>query len=139
LAVLAHFGDSEAIGILWTDFYSHVQRFAKSFGRRYAHIDADDLGNSVALRFPKIIERYDPKRRNYDKWVGITIFRECQDELRKYDPLGVSIPQKSHYPAFAHLSAFDYLDSEAYVTGVVEDGLERLDRGYTQPRLPEIS
>lgn len=120
--------------LLWGRFYDLTLRRAGKFGRKYRHIDAEDLANSATMHFPKIVNRYDPKQGGFERYATISIYRACQDELRKDDPLGVQIPQREHYPMFTHLSAFDHLDSETYVSGIVEDGMTRIDKGYDNVR-----
>lgn len=111
---------------LWERYYEVAERVAKQFGQKYPHLDSEDLGQSVVMHFPKIVERYDPKHGNFDRYAKISLYRACQDECRKDDPLGIQIPQKSHYPMFVHLSAFEMADPEL----VINDGLSRIDKGY---------
>lgn len=125
LALLAHFGDSEASAILWDRYYEIALKMARS-KFRYSHIDPEDLANSAVLHFPKIVGRYKPSKGKFDRYVKIQLYRACQDELRKDDPLGVQIPQRSHYPTWTHLSSFDSTDTAA----LIEDGLARIEKGY---------
>lgn len=126
LALLAHYGDEEARTVLWERLWGTCSRLAKAFCGRYPHIDFDDLSQSMLLHVPKIIDRYIVGKKPFMQYAAIALYRAGQDELRKNDPLGVRIPQKTHYPEFVHLSAFG---CEQTLDIAVNDGKDRIRKG----------
>jgi hypothetical protein len=131
-ALLSHNGDTEALAILWQKAVPQVGRIAGLFTRRYPWIDHEDLTQTMLVDFPKIIRRYDPERARsrkitWNKYAYFAFYRAAQDALRREDPLGVSIPQKAHYPSWRRFSEIS--DSANLIQGIVLDGLNKLDRG----------
>lgn len=136
LAILAHFGDEEGSTHLWERLSDLAGRIAMSFRNKYPWIDAQDLKQSILLTYPKIVNRFDHTKVKFDKYVAISFYRAAQDELRKEDPLGIGIPQKSKYPKYAHLSDFwDGTEEDDFsLDGFISDGIKRLDKGYVCSR-----
>ncbi len=141
MAILARFGDPEALSSLWERFIPLAARVARLFANptNYHWINADDLAQSVLAEFPKIIKRYKPyhpKQVGIRQYLYFSFYRASQDALRKEDPLGVQIPQKKKYPKWSHLcgigntDAFEHDDSQSGYAQIVYDGYDRLDRGY---------
>lgn len=128
LALLAHHGDSEAVSVLWERLVDLVSRLARSFCQKYPHIDFDDLSQSILLHVPKIIDRYVVGKTPFRRYAAVTLYRAGQDELRKNDPLGVRIPQKTHYPEFTHLSIFTGHEDQS-IDVIVNDGIDRIRKG----------
>lgn len=127
-ALIAHFGDDEATQFLWRQATIKVERIAGLFVRRYSWISHEDLCQEALIVFPKILARYNPaKGTSWDKYLYFSVYRACQDALRREDPLGVRIPQKSRYPSWRRLSEIS--ESNALLEGIVLDGINKIDRG----------
>lgn len=131
-ALLARHGDTEAHAILWHSSIDQAGRIAGLFARRYPWIDHEDLTQSILLDFPKIIRRYNPviaraKSISWNKYAYFAFYRAAQDALRREDPLGVSIPQKAHYPSWRRFSEIS--GSANLIQAIVLDGLGKIDRG----------
>ncbi len=136
LAILAHFGDEEGSSHLWARLATLSGKIAMTFAKRYSWIDFSDLNQSILVAYPKIISRFDPSRTKFEKYVAICFYRAAQDELRKHDPLGIGIPQKSQYPSYTHLSSFmshsrnSHDRSFDFCDEIVNQGLSRIEKGY---------
>lgn len=132
IALLARYGDKESFDYLWQLAIPQVGRIAGAFCRRYPWIDHDDLTQTMLLEFPKLVARFRPhvaraKRITWNKYLYFSLYRTGQDALRREDPLGVSIPQKSPYPSWRRFS--EITDSNNLTEQIVTDGLAKIDRG----------
>ena len=132
LALLSRFGSAEAERVLWSKSLPIVNRIAGHFHGKYPWVERDDIAQSVALEFPKIIRRFKPELapKGVSYYLYFSFYRAAQDHMRREDPLGVRIPQKRKYPKYFHLSGEDLVSCD--FNRVVSN----IDRGYI-PRLPE--
>jgi DNA-directed RNA polymerase specialized sigma subunit len=134
LAILAHFGDEEGSSHLWERLTTLAGKIAMTFVKRYPWVAFDDLNQSILLTYPKIISRFDPSKAKFEKFVAISFYRAAQDELRRQDPLGIGIPQKSHYPAYTQISNVESRlckrDNPQMLDEIINAGVERIRKGY---------
>jgi DNA-directed RNA polymerase specialized sigma subunit len=129
LALIAVHGDKESMVVLWERSYTTAKRIAGFFVKRYPWIDHDDLIQGITLATPKLIHRFDPEKGvSWSTYVYHSYYRAAQDYLRKLDPLGISYPQKMHYPEWSNISALG--DHRSLADSVIHDGLTKLDRQY---------
>ena len=114
--IAARSGDADAIARLWEMVLPMAKRRAQITARRYAWLDADDLENSVLLKFPRMVEIFDLDGKNpFKKYVYFSLVNRMKDVLRREDPLGIRYPQKRHYPEWHRLGdeCFDGFDQES--------------------------
>lgn len=96
-----------------------ARRVARTYCKRYAWIDEDDLLQNLMFELPRILYSYrdDNSAGNpWSKFLYHKLYFKCKDILRKEDPLGLSWPQKREYPAWhrlgdASLAGFDAPDT----------------------------
>jgi hypothetical protein len=107
LALLARYGDKEAMSIMWVRLIPHCQRIGYKILKKYKHIESQDVVQTVLSDLPKLIGRFTPGKAAAKTYFCISIYRAFQDTLRKHDPLGIKYPQKrKDYPAFVSISNF---------------------------------
>lgn len=130
LAILSFLGDDSAISRLWEQSIPLAGRVARLFTRRYGWIVHEDLTQSILVQVPRIIARFKPdvareKQITWSKYLYFALYRACQDELRRHDPLGVKIPRKKMYPNWCVFS--ELTDSSEHLDAIVDEGLKRID------------
>lgn len=130
IAILAHFGDREALSILWQQSIDQCTRVTRLVARRYPWIDLDDMLQEVISDFPKYVRRYDPKKAKggWNKYLYHVFYRSTQDALRREDPLGIDFPHKKHYPFFRRFSEIESSVNRD-ITDEINEGVARLRRG----------
>ena len=137
LALEAKQGNTQAFSKLWELSVPRISRIAAKICKRYPWIASEDVAGEVHLQFPKLFKRWKPERgTKWSKFAGFAVYRAVQDVLRKEDPLGIKLPIKSRYPEWRRFSDFTNrgnLRNDSVcksVEGIVNDGLDRIDRGY---------
>lgn len=88
-----------------------IKRLVRNCIRKYTFVDGDDVYQSLALHFPKIVRTYRPGKANtdWDKYCYHRLTYTIKDILRQRDDLGICWPQKKMYPQWFHL--YDQSDS----------------------------
>ena len=82
-----------------------IRRLVRNCIRKYTFVDGDDMYQSLALNFPKIVRTYRPGKANtdWDKYCYHRLTYMIKDILRQRDDLGICWPQKKQYPDWFHL------------------------------------
>lgn len=83
-----------------------AKRVAKNVVRKYPWLDADDMQQELMLRLAKWVDEYKPQHASSTKWSKYLYHKMTfysKDVLRREDPLGISWPQRKHYPAWYRL------------------------------------
>lgn len=132
IAMLANGGDRESVTHLWEHSIPQIARIAGLFIRRYPWIAHDDLAQAILVEFPRLLARFNPwraraKNITWNKYLYFSAYRTAQDILRREDPLGISIPQKAHYPSWRRFS--EITDSSTLTEQIIVDGLAKMDKG----------
>ena len=115
-----------AVAKVWESIFEVIDsQMQRVWLRRYTFLEneSEDLVSEVVTRVPQFIERYDPDRGTPPKqfWYH-TIYRAFQDALRRRDPLGISYPQRKHYPKPVAISEIS--------SAMVESGRNNMNKGY---------
>lgn len=138
LATLAANGDTAAADYLWELLIPRVKRVVAKAVKphKFLRWQREDLVQGVLLKYPVWICRWDRDKAtgSFDKWLYFTIRRVCQDVIREQkDTLGIGYPQKFGYPLWGHLQVGKINEighSDPSYDEMVQEGLERLDRGF---------
>lgn len=105
-----------------------AKRIAKKTQLKYSWVDADDLQQNLLLRLQKWVAEYDPSHESSTTWTKYLYHKMSYyvlDLLRKEDPLGISWPQRKHYPEWSRLGDADSaVQLEAETDSEQEEGTE---------------
>jgi hypothetical protein len=120
--------DAAAYEHLLTRKEDVIRRLVRNCIRKYTFVDGDDMYQSLALYFPKIVSRYRPGKANtdWDKYCYHRLTYTIKDILRQRDDLGIMWPQKKMYPDWFHL--YDKSESsDGCHADVIADHRESID------------
>ena len=97
--------DQQAYELLLERKDEVIRRLVRNCIRKYTFVDGDDMYQSLALNFPKIVKKYRPGKANtdWDKYCYHRLTYTIKDILRQRDDLGICWPQKKMYPQWFHL------------------------------------
>lgn len=97
--------DAKAYELLLDRKNEVIQRLVRNCIRKYTFVDGDDMYQSLALNFPKIVRTYRPGKAgtDWDKYCYHRLTFMIKDILRQRDDLGIAWPQKKMYPDWFHL------------------------------------
>ena len=92
-----------------------AQRISRNYKRRYPWIEEEDLSQwLISDLCIRAIKRFglEQQKTSFGKYVYHRMVFGAKDWLRALDPLGISWPQRKHYPAWHHLESTGDTESE---------------------------
>lgn len=107
--------DPVAVEMLCIRGMELAKKSAIKAARKYTWLDADDLQQSLLVKFiDQIIRRYRPGKNgtSWEKFSAVAMAFALKDVLRAEDPLGISWPQKQHYPEWYRLGDKVFTDAD---------------------------